>query len=312
MGVHDVVSLNKAVENGKTSEMVRMGEAFHEKKISKIADLITENIDRIRLVTISGPSSSGKSTFIQRLATQLRVNGINPIFIALDNYFVSREKTPRDENGQYDFESIEAIDKELFNEHLTKLLQGQEVELPHFNFKLGQRQYRGEMLKIDEKDLIMVEGIHGLNDKLTGSIPLYRKFKIYVSALTYLNLDAHKRIHAADLRLVRRIVRDNQHRAKNALDTIKMWPSVRRGEERNIFPFQENADVMFNSATAYELAALKKYAIPLLEEVPPDCPEYSESQRLLQLLDFFLPLPDHEIPANSLLREFIGDSCYLE
>jgi len=312
MGVHDVVSLNKNIENGKTSEMIRVAEAFHEKKISRIADLITQSIDRIRLVTISGPSSSSKSTFIQRLATQLRVNGINPVFISLDNYFVSRDKTPRDETGQYDFESIDAIDRALFNEHLTKLLQGEEVELPYFNFKLGQRQYRGDVLKIDEKDLIMIEGIHGLNDKLTSSIPLYRKFKIYISALTSLNLDIHKRIHASDLRLVRRIVRDNQHRAKNALDTIKMWPSVRRGEERNIFPFQENADVMFNSATAYDLAALKNYAVPLLEEVTPDCPEYSETQRLLHLLDFFLPLPDKEVPANSLLREFIGDSCYLD
>ncbi|MBE3585806.1 MAG: nucleoside kinase [Thermoanaerobacter sp.] len=310
LGVRNVSSLNKIIINGDADELVRVAEAFHEKKISQIADIIASNIDRIRLVLIAGPSSSGKTTFAQRLATQLRVNGIHPVPLSLDNYFVDREKTPRDENGRYDFESLDAIDRSLFNDHLTKLIQGEEVELPFFNFKTGRREFRGETLRLKETDLIIIEGIHGLNDKLTSSIPLSRKFKIYVSALTQLNLDTHNRIPTTDLRIIRRIVRDNRCRGHSARETINMWPMVRRGEEKHIFPFQESADVMFNSALVYELAVLKKYIEPLLAEIPPDCPEYSEAHRLLDFLSYFIPLDDSAVPANSIIREFIGNSCY--
>ncbi|WP_051617957.1 nucleoside kinase [Desulfofundulus thermocisternus] len=310
LGVRNVSSLNKIIINGSADELIRVAEAFHEKKISQIADIIASNIDRIRLVLIAGPSSSGKTTFAQRLATQLRVNGIHPVPLSLDNYFVDREKTPRDENGRYDFESLDAIDRSLFNDHLTKLIQGEEVELPFFNFKTGRREFRGETLRLKETDLIIIEGIHGLNDKLTSSIPLSRKFKIYVSALTQLNLDTHNRIPTTDLRIIRRIVRDNRCRGHSARETINMWPMVRRGEEKHIFPFQESADVMFNSALVYELAVLKKYIEPLLAEIPPDCPEYSEARRLLDFLSYFIPLDDSAVPANSIIREFIGNSCY--
>ncbi|SHF64364.1 uridine kinase [Desulfofundulus australicus DSM 11792] len=310
LGVRNVSSLNKIIINNNADELIRVAEAFHEKKISQIADIIASNIDRIRLVLIAGPSSSGKTTFAQRLATQLRVNGIHPVPLSLDNYFVDREKTPRDENGRYDFESLDAIDRSLFNDHLTKLIQGEEVELPFFNFKTGRREFRGETLRLKETDLIIIEGIHGLNDKLTSSIPLSRKFKIYVSALTQLNLDTHNRIPTTDLRIIRRIVRDNRCRGHSARETINMWPMVRRGEEKHIFPFQESADVMFNSALVYELAVLKKYIEPLLAEIPPDCPEYSEARRLLDFLSYFIPLDDSAVPANSIIREFIGNSCY--
>ncbi len=313
LGVQSVVSLNRILENGGAAELIRVAEAFHEKKISQIADLIAANIDRVRLVLIAGPSSSGKTTFAQRLATQLRVNGIHPVPLSLDNYFVDREKTPRDENGQYDFECLDAIDRPLFNDHLSKLIQGEEVELPYFNFKTGKREFRGEVLHLKETDLIIMEGIHGLNDRLTSSIPLGRKFKIYVSALTQLNLDAHNRIRTTDLRIIRRIVRDHRYRGHCARETIKMWPLVRKGEDRNIFPFQERADVMFNSALVYELAVLKNYVEPLLQEITPEFPEYSYASQLLKFLSYFVPLMDEkEIPANSILREFIGHSCYLD
>jgi len=312
LGVRSVPSLNQILANGGADELIRVAEAFHEKKISQIADSIAANIDRVRLVLIAGPSSSGKTTFVQRLATQLQVNGIHPVPLSLDNYFVDREKTPRDENGRYDFECLDAIDRPLFNDHLTKLIQGEEVELPYFNFKTGRREFRGETLRLKETDLIMVEGIHGLNDRLTSSIPLGRKFKIYVSALTQLNLDAHNRIPTTDLRILRRIVRDNRCRGHSARETINMWPMVRQGEEKYIFPFQESADVMFNSALVYELAVLRSYAEPLLAEITPDCPEYSEARRLLEFLSYFIPLSDAGVPANSIIREFIGNSCYLD
>ncbi len=311
LGVNDVVALNDLVAEGKTGDLIRVAEAFHEKKIAEIADLITNNIDRIRIVLIAGPSSSGKTTFAQRLSIQLRVNGIHPVAIGLDDYFVDRELTPLDENGEPDFDSIDAVDRALFNEHLTKLIQGEEVELPTFNFKAGKREFNGRKLKLGPSDLIVVEGIHGLNDKLTSAIPQGRKFKIYVSALTQLNLDNYNRIPTTDLRIIRRIVRDYQFRGHSALDTIKMWPSVRRGEERNIFPFQESADVMFNSALVYELAVLKKLAEPLLAEITQDSPEHSEARRLRKFLSYFLPIEADEIPANSIIREFIGDSCFL-
>jgi uridine kinase len=312
LGVQSVVSLNRILENGGAAEMIRVAEAFHEKKIGQIADLIAANIDKIRLVLIAGPSSSGKTTFTRRLATQLRVNGIHPVPLSLDNYFVDRGKTPQDENGQYDFESLDAIDRHLFNDHLSKLIQEEEVELPCFNFLTGKREFRGETLRLQETALIIVEGIHGLNDQLTSSIPLGRKFKIYVSALTQLNLDAHNRIPTTDLRIIRRIVRDHRCRGRSVRETIKIWPMVRKGEERYIFSFQESADVMFNSALVYELAVLKNYLEPLLAEIIPEFTEYSEAARLRKFLSYFLSVGDESVPANSILREFIGNSCYLD
>lgn len=310
LGVRDVVSLNDQIARGNAGDLIRVAEAFHEKKISQIADLITENIDRIRIVLIAGPSSSGKTTFAQRLSIQLRVNGIRPVAISLDDYFVDREKTPLDENGNYDFECLDAVDHALFNEHLIRLIQGEEVELPTYNFTTGRREYRGHTLKLSPSDLIIVEGIHGLNDVLTRSVPKGRKFKIYVSALTQLNLDKHNRIPTTDLRILRRIVRDNNFRGYSARETIARWPSVRRGEEKYIFPFQEEADIMFNSALVYELAALKKFAEPLLAEISRDCPEHSEARRLRKFLSYFLPIDTRDIPANSIIREFIGGSCF--
>ncbi|MFZ5595452.1 MAG: nucleoside kinase [Bacillota bacterium] len=308
--VRDVVSLNKVLERGDTGDLVRVAEAFQEKKISRIADMITENIDRIRVVLIAGPSSSGKTTFSKRLSIQLKVNGITPYAISLDDYFVNREQTPLDKDGNYDFESIDAIDRTLFNEHLIKLIQGEEVVLPHFNFKTGKREYRGDKLKLHRNALIIIEGIHGLNDKLTSSIPKGRKFKIYVSAITHLSLDNQIRIHTTDLRMMRRMVRDYNYRGYSAAQTLERWPMVRRGEEKNIFPFQEEADAMFNSALVYEMAALKGYVEPLLNELTRDCPQYSEARRLLRILSFFHRLDCEDIPSDSIIREFIGQSCF--
>ncbi len=310
LGVQDVVSLNDQIAAGKSGNLVRVAEAFHEKKISRIADLIADNIDRIRIVLIAGPSSSGKTTFAQRLSIQLRVNGIRPVAISLDDYFVNRCDTPLDENGNYDFECLDALDHALFNEHLIQLIQGEKVELPSYNFNTGEREYRGETLKLDSSDLIIVEGIHGLNDMLTRSIPKGLKFKIYVSALTQLNLDKHNRIPTTDLRVLRRIVRDNNFRGYSARETISRWPSVRRGEEKYIFPFQEESDIMFNSALVYELAVLKKFAEPLLSEISQDCPEHSEARRLRKFLSYFTAIDTCDIPANSIIREFIGGSCF--
>jgi len=308
--VRDVVSLNRVLERGDPGDLIRVAEAFQEKKISQIADMIVSNIDRIRIVLIAGPSSSGKTTFSKRLSIQLRVNGITPYAISLDDYFVNREQTPRDERGEYDFESLEAIDRPLFNEHLIKLIQGEEIELPRYNFKTGQREYMGEKLKLNRYDLILVEGIHGLNDRLTSSIPKGRKFKVYVSAITHLSLDNQNRIHTTDLRLLRRMVRDYNYRGYSAVQTLERWPMVRRGEEKNIFPFQEEADAMFNSALVYELAGLKGFVKPLLDGVTKYYPQYSEARRLLKILSFFNTLPCDEVPSNSLIREFIGQSCF--
>jgi uridine kinase len=312
--VHDAVALNNIITSSNRSDLVRLirvAEGFQEKRIVQIADQIASSIDRIRIVLIAGPSSSGKTTFTQRLAIQLRVNGITPVAISLDDYFVNRELTPLDESGEYDFESLDAIDRPLFNDHLIKLIQGEEVELPKYNFKIGQREYTGEKLKLGQHDLIVMEGIHGLNDKLTISVPKSRKFKIYVSALTHLSMDNLHRIHTTDLRLMRRIVRDNSYRGRSALDTLRQWQSVRRGEERNIFPFQESADVMFNSALVYELPVLKGYVEPLLQAITPDNPEYAEAKRLRNLLGFFVPMDSADVSFNSIIREFIGNSCFL-
>lgn len=308
--VENVGALNGLVKEGRATDIIRISEALHEKKIASIADMISNSSHRKRIVLISGPSSSGKTTFAQRLSIQLRVNGLKPVTISLDDYFVNREETPRDENGDYDYEALEAIDISLFNRQLNELIDGREVELPIFNFTTGTREPVGKKLKIDEDSVLVIEGIHGLNEKLTAEIPRENKFKIYVSALTSMNIDDHNRIPTTDNRIIRRIVRDHQFRGSNALSTIKRWPSVRRGEERNIFPFQESADVMFNSAMMYELGVLKTYAEPLLREIECNTEEYSEAKRLLEFLSYFLPIDSKDVPANSIIREFIGGSCF--
>jgi uridine kinase len=284
-------------------------EALHEKKIGDIAEEIAAKGTRI--VTIAGPSSSGKTTFSYRLSTQLKTLGFTPHPIGLDDYFVNRTDTPKDEDGKYDYECIEAIDTKQFGEDMMRLLDGQSVQLPTYNFISGERQYDKPFLKIGKNDILVIEGIHGLNDKLTKDIPNSEKYKIYISALTTLNLDTHNRIPTTDGRLIRRIIRDARTRGNTALKTIAMWDSVRRGEEKNIFPFQESADTIFNSALIYELAAMKLYADPVLFQVPPDCEEYSEARRLLKFLDYFLPVDPHEVPLNSVLREFIGGGILL-
>ncbi|WP_213818360.1 nucleoside kinase [Garciella nitratireducens] len=311
LGVSDIASLNKSIEEGKIAELMRVAEAEHEKRISEIADEIYKNKDHSRIILIAGPSSSGKTTFSKRLSTHLRVNGLNPVAISLDDYFVDRELTPRDENGEYDFENIEAIDLELFNHHLIKLIQGKEVSVPTYNFITGKREYRGNILKISESNPIIIEGIHGLNDKLTADIPKENKYKIYISALTQLNIDQHNRIPTTDTRLIRRMVRDSKFRSHDAISTLKLWSKVRRGEEQYIFPYQEEADIMFNSALFYELGVLKKYVEPLLKSIPKDNEYYSEAKRLLKFLNYFIPIKEESsILQNSILREFIGGNVY--
>jgi len=306
-----VSNLNERIEKHEYPELIRIAEALQEKKVAELADMITESGKR--LVLIAGPSSSGKTTFAHRLMIQLKVNGLCPITVSTDDYFVDREKTPLDEDGNFDFESIDAVDTDLFNEHLQGMLNGDEVELPTFNFQEGRQEFRGHKIQIDETQPIIIEGIHGLNEKLTSGIAKDDKFKIYISALTQLNIDDHNRIPTTDTRLLRRIVRDSKYRGHSAIKTISMWPSVRRGEERNIFPYQEGADVMFNSALAYELATLKKYAEPLLKAIGEDQPEYSEAKRLLKFLSYFLSIEsDAYIAQTSILKEFIGGSCFHE
>lgn len=307
-----VATLNEQIQHGESADIVRIAEALHEKKIAHIADFIAENSREVRVILVAGPSSSGKTTFAQRLGIQLRVNGVKPVPISIDDYFVNRCHTPRDEYGNYDFETIEALDLELFNQHLTGLLDGREVQLPSYNFTTGQREYKGRAIRIEKNQPLIIEGIHGLNERLTSSVPKDHKVKIYISALTQLSIDSHNRIPTTDTRLIRRIVRDNQFRAHNALNTLKLWPSVRRGEDRNIFPFQEEADIMFNSALIYELAVLKKYAEPLLQEVTEDQAEFLEASRLLNFLAYFEDIPDEDVAFNSILREFIGSSCFFK
>ncbi|MFZ5965627.1 MAG: nucleoside kinase [Bacillota bacterium] len=311
MGVEYVANLNDTIVNRKYPELVRVAEALHEKKVAQIADMISEK--KKRIILIAGPSSSGKTTFAQRLSIQLKVNGLNPVSLSTDDYFVDRELTPRDEKGEYDFESIEAVDVELFNDHLSKLIQGELVEIPTFNFREGKKEYNGRFMKIADDQPIIIEGIHGLNERLTADIPHDKKFKIYISALTQLNIDDHNRIPTTDTRLIRRMVRDSKYRGHSALNTIRLWNSVRRGEERNIFPYQEEADVMFNSALLYELAVLKKYAEPLLNEISTEEKEYSEAKRLLKFLSYFVSIDDDQyIPQTSIIKEFIGGSCFHE
>lgn len=309
--VPDVGSLNDKVVNNDIIDIVRVAEALHEKKIAYIADMISEKKDN-KIVLIAGPSSSGKTTFARRLGIQLRVNGLMPIPISLDDYFIDREYTPKDENGEYDFESIYALDLKLFNNHLEALLQGEEVEVPNFNFKTGKRECKGTVIKLPKNGILIIEGIHGLNETLTSSIPKENKFKIYISALTQLNLDNHNRIATTDVRIIRRIVRDYLSRGYGGESTLKMWPSIRRGEEKNIFVYQENADVMFNSTLVYELCILKKYALLELEKINEDSPVYYEALRLKSFLHFFKDVDVGKVPANSILREFIGGSCFYE
>ncbi|WP_291583353.1 nucleoside kinase [Clostridium sp. UBA6640] len=311
INIEDVGALNKIIDNGDIVNLIRVSEAQQEKKIAYIADKISEN-KSINLVLVAGPSSSGKTTFSKRLGIQLSVNGLIPIPISLDDYFVDREDTPMDEFGEYDFESIYAVDLELFNNHLQILLSGGEVEVPNYNFKTGKREWNGHKMKLPNKGILIVEGIHGLNEILTSSIIKDRKFKIYISPLTQLNLDDHNRIATTDVRMIRRIVRDFLSRGYRVEDTLKMWPSIRRGEEKNIFVFQEDADVMFNSALIYELAILKKYALTELHKVHPDSTVYDEARRLISFLNFFKEVDKELVPSNSLMREFIGGSCFYQ
>lgn len=310
LNVQTVGQLNEIVANGQVSEFIRISEAYHEKKIARLADVIAERRDRMKWICIAGPSSSGKTTFSKRLSVQLRVNGLRPVMISVDDYFVDRSDTPRDGDGQYDFEHIETIDLALLNDHLQRLDQGEEVELPRFSFETGTRVYKGNKLQIAPDQMVIIEGIHALNPRLTEAIPVAHKFKVYISALTQLNLDLNNRIPTTDNRLVRRMVRDHQFRGNSALGTLQMWPSVRRGEKKWIFPFQKEADAAFNSALDYEVAALKTLAEPLLREVKPYHPQYAEARRLLDFLEIFLSIPIDQIPPTSILREFIGKSSF--
>jgi len=310
MNMNSVGEFNVACRNNQSFNLIKISEALHEKKVAKIADMISQRAEKVRFVLVSGPSSSGKTTFSKRLSIQLNVNGLKPVVLSLDNYFVSREETPLDENGEWDFEHINALDLPLFNLHLKQLLNGEEIEIPSFNFEDGKRYLRGEKLQLTEDSVFIMEGIHALNPDLIKDIPLETTFKIYVSALTTISIDNHNWIPTADTRLLRRIIRDYRFRNYSARQTIARWPSVRRGEEKWIFPYQENADVMFNSALLFELAVLKKHAEPILAEVPKYCDEYTETHRLIKFLNYFVPIHDREIPPTSLLREFVGGSSF--
>ena len=311
LGIETVGALNDYVTGGSANpkELLLVQEAMQEKKIAQIAEQIAGNPQK-KFVLIAGPSSSGKTTFSRRLSIQLRVSGLVPHPISVDDYFKNRVDTPLDAEGKPNYECLVALDVELFNHDLKKLLAGERIELPTFNFKTGKREYNGHHMQLGEQDILVIEGIHCLNDALTHDLPKENKFKIYISALTQLNIDEHNRIASTDGRLIRRMVRDARTRGTSAKDTIKMWPSVRKGEEQNIFPFQEDADVMFNSASVYELAVLKQYAEPLLFQIPEDCEEYLEAKRLLKFFEYVLGVSSEEIPHNSIVREFIGGSCF--
>lgn len=309
LGVDNVGALNDCIAKGDINELILVQEALLEKNIAEIAARIAADPKK-KLIMIAGPSSSGKTTTSHRLSVQLRAHGLKPHPIPVDDYFVDRSMTPRDENGDYNFECLGAIDVEQFNKDMNALLRGEVVELPTYNFKTGKREYKGNCRQLGKDDILVIEGIHCLNDKLSYSLPKESKFKIYVSALTQLNVDEHNRIATTDGRLIRRMVRDARTRGVDARSTIARWPSVRRGEEENIFPFQEEADVMLNSAMIYELAVLKQYAEPLLFGIPKDVSEYVEAKRLLKFLDYFVPVTSENIPINSILREFIGGGCF--
>ncbi len=311
VSVKDVSELNDSIEDGTYKELMILGEALHEKKVAQIADIISASNKRV--ILIAGPSSSGKTTFANRLKIQLKVNGYNPITISTDDYFVERKDTPLDENGEYDFESINAVDTKLFNKNLNALIAGEEVDLPVFNFVTGTKEYGKKLLKIKENQPIIIEGIHGLNEVLTSDVSADIKFKIYISDLTQLNIDNHNRIPTTDTRLIRRIVRDSKYRGHDADRTIELWPNVRKGEEKNIFPFQEEADIMFNSALSFELAVLKKHAEPLLKAITDKSDSYKEAKRLLNFLSYFKSVENDDIvPRTSILKEFIGGSYFEE
>ena len=309
LDVSTIYKLNNIIEHGNIKYLIMLEEALHEKKIANIADKIAEN-KNIKMVLIAGPSSSGKTTFAQRLGLQLRINGLKPVTISVDNYFVERPNTPLDENGEYDFENIEAIDLDLFNKDLTALLNGEVIQCPEFDFSVGTKRYKGKTMHLADDEILVIEGIHCLNDKLTALIPKKQKYKVYISDLTVLNMDRLNRISTTDTRLIRRIVRDYQFRSYSAKHTLDAWPKVNRGEEKNIFPFQENADSIFNTSLIYELAALKDIAIPLLEEIKPTERQYAEARRLIEILKYFKSIKSDIIPNNSLLKEFLGGGYF--
>ena len=311
LNVSTIGNLNSFTLQQRSGDVIKISEALHEKKIAEIANMIYSRDGDLKVVLVSGPSASGKTTFSKRLGVQLAVNGLRPYQISLDDYFVDREKTPHDEFGEYDFESLDAIDIEFFNQQLLELLDGKEINLPGFDFQLGQRKESGKKLKLQHGDILVVEGIHGMNPDLLTQIDRKYTFNIFISALTQISFDEHTHVSTADNRLLRRIIRDSKYRGYPAWETLKRWPSVRRGEEKNIFPYQENADVMFNSATLYELAVLKKYAEPVLKQVAENREEYIEANRLLKFLSWFKQIDDAEIPPTSLLREFLGGSSFL-
>ena len=310
LNLTNVADFNVACRNNQSFNLIKVSEALHEKKVASIADMISQRSEKVRFVLVSGPTSSGKTTFSKRLSIQLIVSGLKPVVLSLDNYFVNREDTPLDENGDWDFEHLHSLDLALFNQHLKQLLNGEEIEIPFFNFEDGKRYYKGEKLKLHDDSILIMEGIHALNPELIPDIPTETTFKIYVSALTTISIDNHNWIPTTDTRLLRRIIRDYRFRNYSARETIARWPSVRRGEEKWIFPFQENADVLFNSALLFELAVLKRHAEPILAEVPKYCDEYTETHRLIKFLNYFVPIQDREIPPTSLLREFVGGSSF--
>ncbi len=312
IGVRNVGELNRVVLNGESSDLINVAEALHDKKISSIADDIAARYrdGGARVVLVAGPSSSGKTTTTKRLSTYLMTNLLKPVMISLDNYFVDRDATPLDENGERDYEHLHALDLDLFNQHLTALLRGEEVELPYYSFELGKRIPKGERVRLKEGDVLLMEGIHGLNPDLTPSIADEQKYRVYVSALTTLSIDDHSWISTSDNRLLRRIIRDYKYRGTSAVDTLRRWASVRRGEERWIFPFQENADSTFNSSLIFELGVMRDFGLEILRRVPNDCPEYGEAYRLRKILELFQPIGDKHIPPTSLLREFLGGSSF--
>ena len=310
LNLTNVADFNVACRNNQSFNLIKVSEALHEKKVASIADMISQRSEKVRFVLVSGPTSSGKTTFSKRLSIQLIVSGLKPVVLSLDNYFVNREDTPLDENGDWDFEHLHSLDLSLFNQNLKQLLNGEEIEIPFFNFEDGKRYYKGEKIKLHDDSILIMEGIHALNPELIPDIPSEITFKIYVSALTTISIDNHNWIPTTDTRLLRRIIRDYRFRNYSARETIARWPSVRRGEEKWIFPFQENADVLFNSALLFELAVLKRHAEPILAEVPKYCDEYTETHRLIKFLNYFVPIHDREIPPTSLLREFVGGSSF--
>ena len=309
LDVSTIYKLNNIIKNGNIKNLIMLEEALHEKKIAQIADKIAAN-KKVKMVLIAGPSSSGKTTFAQRLGLQLKINGLKPVTISVDNYFVERPETPRDENGEYDFENIEAIDLELFNKDLTSLLNGETIQCPEFDFNVGTKRYKGKTMHLANDEILVIEGIHCLNDKLTSQISKEHKYKVYISDLTVLNMDRLNRISTTDTRLIRRIVRDYQFRGYSAMHTLDTWHKVNKGERRNIFPYQETADSIFNTSLIYEIAALKNIALPLLEEITPDKRQHAEAARLVNLLKYFEPIPAEYIPANSLLKEFLGGGYF--